>query len=328
MVDSQKYHVEFVKDNSSINMEFFIKMIIDMAQETENKKLDKDLISKSIQELILTPDFGFYQISRLDLSICGMNMVTYEYNIELGKKIIWLQSVFVVKEARSKGVFRGLLRKLEDLALSDKNTYHNSLKLYMDKDNKVAQQIYLKSGFKITEDILYEIDFYFDKFDKNKLDCIFRDGITLKICTSENRSFLKNQLEKTDFIDINQKTSSYNLKLFCDNINKVIDEKNIGQILMLSDEKNDKLIALFYIFNEYSDWRKSIFWWVYSIKVNLHYMDYFSEIKEIVMKKVINLALNSSKCGIRFIMNEISQSFWKDCCLEKSHYLILEKNLS
>jgi hypothetical protein len=97
---------------------------------------------------------------------------------------------------------------------------------------------------------------------------------------------------------------------------------------MLSDEKNDKLIALFYIFNEYSDWRKSLFWWVYSIKVNLHYMDYFSEIKEIVMKKVINLALNSRKCGIRFIMNEISQSFWKDCCLEKSHYFILEKNLS
>ena len=81
----------------------------DMAFETEGKKLDLARVTEGARSLILKPKLGQYYIAVAeDETPLGCTMVTYEMNARLGGIVCMIQSVFVVKEWRNKGVFRSL----------------------------------------------------------------------------------------------------------------------------------------------------------------------------------------------------------------------------
>lgn len=56
----------------------------------------------------------------------------------------WIQSVYVHKNFRRNGVFSALYRHVESLARRDQGIFR--LRLYVEKDNKRAQETYLKLG--------------------------------------------------------------------------------------------------------------------------------------------------------------------------------------
>jgi GNAT superfamily N-acetyltransferase len=312
-----------------LNKELVIDMVINLAVETENKKLDRELIYQSVLELVNTPNFGFYQLSFSGETICGMNLVTYEYNIKLSKKVIWLQTVYVDKQFRSKGVFKGLLGKLCEITRNTDENFYNRLKLYMEKDNQTAHQVYLKSGFRVTEDILFELDFYFDKFDRNDYKSSLPPNTKLSQLTNENISFIEKEVRNSLFVDFcnsdNNSQVKEDISSHLNSIKFILDNKNTAEVVVLTDENTGRLIALFYIFIEYSDWRKSVFWWVDSIKVSFDHVDFFAQNMNIIIKSLVDLALNLNKCGLRIISDPKAENYWTNTCIPKSHYLILEK---
>lgn len=144
-------------------------MIVNMAYETEEKKLNSELVQKAIEKLLIYPVYGhyFFVIDQANDTFCGMNLVTFEHNINSNSTVLWIQSVYVQENYRMKGLFRRLLYKNEDYVL-EKPSFKKTIKLYMDKDNFKAEKVYFKVGFKVSKEILYELDFHFDDINELK----------------------------------------------------------------------------------------------------------------------------------------------------------------
>ena len=138
-------------------------MILKMAYETEEKILNADLVKKAVEKLLIYPVYGhyFFIIDSATDKFCGMNLITFEHNINIDSTILWIQSVFVYEDYRMKGLFRRLLYKNEDFVLENPG-FKKTVKLYMDKDNAQAEKVYFKVGFKVCKEILYELDYHFD----------------------------------------------------------------------------------------------------------------------------------------------------------------------
>ena len=65
----------------------------------------------------------------------------------------WIQSVFVTKEYRGKGVYRAMYEKVKSLAKEQDIT---QIRLYVDKTNYPAQKVYRKLGMDECHYLLYE----------------------------------------------------------------------------------------------------------------------------------------------------------------------------
>jgi len=253
-----------------------IEMIAEMAYETEEKKLNKDNVEKAIKNLLKYPEFGhyFFIIDNLLDKFCGMNLVTFEHNINEDTKILWIQSVFVHKDYRMRGLFRRLLYKNEDFVLENKD-FKKTVKLYMDKNNEKAEKVYFRVGFKLCKEILYELDFHFDdisefqisntdssincnkelfeikilgfkennKNDQNLNYSIFTDNIYLNILNVNET--LNNDINRIFCSDSNINESFHFESLINSNkidllkekekILKVVSNRNLGIVLVLSN---------------------------------------------------------------------------------------------
>ena len=87
-------------------------------------------------------------------------MITYEMSLALGGVIYWIQSVFVVQEARKKGVFRKLYNRALEIAKQD--TRAKCMRLYVELENTVAQTVYEHMGMD-----------KFDTYEFNEVDEVF-----------------------------------------------------------------------------------------------------------------------------------------------------------
>ena len=88
-------------------------------------------------------------------------MVTYEMNFPLGGLVYMIQSVFVEKEHRGKGVFRALYQKTFEMGTTDPMC--RALRLYVETENEVAQKVYQKMGMNAVDFSFDERDYYFDE---------------------------------------------------------------------------------------------------------------------------------------------------------------------
>ena len=103
-----------------------------MAEETEGKTLDPDLIGPGVQGQPV-----------LD-QVIGQIMVTYEWSDWRNGNIWWIQSVYVPREWRRKGVFTALYRHVESIAAAEPGVI--GLRLYVEEQNTRAQQTYEALG--------------------------------------------------------------------------------------------------------------------------------------------------------------------------------------
>ena len=63
-------------------------------------------------------------------------MIHNELNPSIGGMINWINSVYIVKEYRNKGVFRALYNHVYNIAKND--PFVKALRLYVDTTNKNA----------------------------------------------------------------------------------------------------------------------------------------------------------------------------------------------
>ena len=125
-----------------------------MADETEGKALDPDIVGPGVSALLADRSMGRYWVAEADGRVIGQLMVTYEWSDWRNGTIWWIQSVYVHPDWRRKGVFSALYHHVESLAAAAPGVI--GLRLYVDSDNTRAQQTYaalgmVKSDYRVME---------------------------------------------------------------------------------------------------------------------------------------------------------------------------------
>jgi GNAT superfamily N-acetyltransferase len=115
-----------------------------MAEETENLRLNPEILSEGIKTVFDNPSKGCYFVAELDGKIVGSLLITYEWSDWRNKTIYWIQSVYVDNDYRRKGIFRKLYAHIQTMALSE--TDIGGIRLYVDKSNQKAQRTYQEIG--------------------------------------------------------------------------------------------------------------------------------------------------------------------------------------
>jgi GNAT superfamily N-acetyltransferase len=124
-----------------------------MAWETEQKRLDLEVLTRGVAAVFDEPRRGFYLIAEREGQAVGCLLVTYEWSDWRNGDFWWIQSVYVVPEARRGGVFRSLYT---DVAQRAKEAGAVGLRLYVETENHRAQGTYRELGMEQCHYFMYE----------------------------------------------------------------------------------------------------------------------------------------------------------------------------
>ncbi len=125
-----------------------------MALETERKYLDDETIQAGVKSLFERPGYGFYLVAEEAGEVVGCLLVTYEWSDWRNGVFWWIQSVYVVPEFRGKGLYRALYAEVKRLASERGGVC--GFRLYVERENTRAQQIYEHLGMHEAPYLLYE----------------------------------------------------------------------------------------------------------------------------------------------------------------------------
>lgn len=132
-----------------------------MALETEGRHLDEVRLRRGIQAVLDSPARGFYLVAELNEPppgvVIGQLMVTYEWSDWRNATFWWIQSVYVEPAWRRLGVYR----KMHETVLQEARQRGNvcGLRLYVERENTVAQTVYERVGLLPSTYRIYEADF-------------------------------------------------------------------------------------------------------------------------------------------------------------------------
>ncbi|MBN1854167.1 MAG: GNAT family N-acetyltransferase [Pirellulales bacterium] len=125
-----------------------------IAEETEGILLDNAVLTRGVATIFDRPELGRYFIAELegsaeqDRCAIGQALVTTEWSDWRNGRFWWLQSVYVHRDHRRQGVFSALFASIRQLAREDPTCC--GLRLYVEKNNRQAQQAYRKLGMQTT----------------------------------------------------------------------------------------------------------------------------------------------------------------------------------
>ncbi len=140
---NQEKHNIFIREATYADAKFIIDANFAMAKEVENLELDLETLTKGVKAVFRDAGKGRYIIGEINGEIAGCMLVTLEWSDWRNKHVGWIQSLYVVPEHRSKGIFRSMFATLEEkVVLGD----FAGLRLYVDKSNSSAKDIYKTLG--------------------------------------------------------------------------------------------------------------------------------------------------------------------------------------
>ncbi len=133
-----------VRDAGPGDIEFIVECNCKLAEETENKTLDRDVLTDGVRRGLASPDLCRYFIAEVDGRRVGTTMLTYELTDGRDGVIWWFQSVYVLEAFRNLGVFRTVYQHIENLARGSADV--RALRLYVRRDNQRALETYKALG--------------------------------------------------------------------------------------------------------------------------------------------------------------------------------------
>ncbi|HSD73824.1 MAG TPA: N-acetyltransferase [Steroidobacteraceae bacterium] len=146
-----------IRPGTPADLDFVVDCNARLARETEDKQLDPAKLRPGVESVLATPAKGRYFIAELDRRPAGQIMFTTEWSDWRNGFFWWIQSVYVMPQARRSGVFTALFRHLERLAREDPTVC--GLRLYVDQANEAAQRTYRRLGLDATHYTLMEVEF-------------------------------------------------------------------------------------------------------------------------------------------------------------------------
>ena len=126
-----------------------------LARESENLEIEYGKILNGVKGVIENNEKGFYFVVEQEHSIIGQMMITYEWSDWRGKDIWWIQSIYVKKKWRRKGIMKKMLDKIKKMAY-EKDVF--ALRLYVHENNKEAIKAYEKVEMKKSPYYIFSLE--------------------------------------------------------------------------------------------------------------------------------------------------------------------------
>jgi len=128
-----------------------------LALETEHLALDRARLRAGVEAVLGDASRGLYWLAMADGEVVGQLMITFEWSDWRNGFFWWIQSVYVRRDWRGRGVFRALYEHIHREAKSRDDVC--GLRLYVEQQNQQAQQTYQRLGLRPTTYDCYEVDF-------------------------------------------------------------------------------------------------------------------------------------------------------------------------
>ena len=125
-----------------------------MALETEGKQLDTKILESGVNSVFQDDKKGFYVVAESDDKIVGSLMITFEWSDWRSAWFWWIQSVYILPKFRGQGIYRKLYEFVMNKA--DERDDVCGFRLYVEKENGLAQKVYEKLGMETSHYLLYE----------------------------------------------------------------------------------------------------------------------------------------------------------------------------
>jgi len=138
------------RDDAATIVDFQVRM----AMESEGLALDSDTVTKGVAAVFDDESNGRYYVAEADGRIVGSLLTVAEWSDWRNATVLWIHSVYIVAEARRRGVFRQLYGALRGMVESDPALA--GLRLYVEKTNDAAQQVYRAMGMSPDHYDMYE----------------------------------------------------------------------------------------------------------------------------------------------------------------------------
>ena len=117
---------------------------IKMALETEGLILTKEKLMPGTLAVFDDTSKGTYYVAADGDKVVGCLLTTYEWSEWRNGTVLWIQSVYVVEEYRGKKVFRKMYEHVQQLV--EQADEYKGIRLYVEKDNTRAQEVYTALG--------------------------------------------------------------------------------------------------------------------------------------------------------------------------------------
>ena len=127
-----------------------------LARESEGLELAPPTVARGVRAVFDDPGKGAYYIAQEGGRVVGCLMITAEWSDWRDGTWWWIQSVYVVPEARRRGVFRRLYEHVRALVAASGRLC--GLRLYVDLRNARAQKVYEEMGMSGEHYRMYEWD--------------------------------------------------------------------------------------------------------------------------------------------------------------------------
>jgi len=146
-----------LRDACPQDLDFIVRGNTVMARETESIDLDPALVGPGTLAVLQDRSLGRYFIAESGGQALGQLMLTFEWSDWRNGVFWWIQSVFVEPDHRGKGVFSALYRHVSELAEASPDVC--GLRLYVDRANARARDIYARLGMHPTNYDVMEVVF-------------------------------------------------------------------------------------------------------------------------------------------------------------------------
>lgn len=125
-----------------------------MALETEGKRLETRILQSGVEAVFNDEKKGFYVVAEEENKIIGGLMVTFEWSDWRNSWFWWIQSVYILPEARGRKIYRRLYAFVKEKARENGSVC--GFRLYVEKENVNAQKVYEKLDMKASHYLMYE----------------------------------------------------------------------------------------------------------------------------------------------------------------------------
>ncbi len=124
--------------------EVIVRFQMAMALETETLQLEKLTVLEGVMNVLRDAQKGKYFVAQIEDTVIGSLLITMEWSDWRNRWILWIQSVYILPEHCKTGIFKKMYEFVKTLAEEDKEVA--GLRLYVDKSNKKAIEVYKKLG--------------------------------------------------------------------------------------------------------------------------------------------------------------------------------------
>ena len=124
-----------------------------MARETEGIELDEPTVTRGVRAVFDDPSRGRYFVATSGTTVIASLLITYEWSDWRNGNVWWIQSVYVRPEHRRRGVYARMYEHVK--AIAERENVRG-IRLYVDRRNAPAQDVYRRCGMNGEHYLVYE----------------------------------------------------------------------------------------------------------------------------------------------------------------------------